>query len=157
MFASSPRGANAYAKVGLETGVVAASPHRLIVMLFEGAMTSVQNALGHMETGAIEKRGMAISKAIMIIESGMRASLDKTAGGAIAANLDSLYEYMGTRLLQANLKNDPAMLREVHTLLADLKSAWDAIGNEVKPVAAAAPAFAYDSLSPRTTSFVSAG
>ena len=159
MFATSTRGANAYAKVGLETGVLAASPHRLIVMLFEGALTAVHNALGHMDAGAIEKRGMAISKAIMIIENGMRASLDKAAGGDIAANLDKLYEYMGNRLLHANLHNDPAALREVHILLADLKGAWEAIGDSVKPVVAAAPPrpMGYDSLTPRTTSFVSAG
>jgi flagellar protein FliS len=128
MFGSSQRGANAYAKVGLETGVVAASPHQLVVMLFEGAIVAVKSALAHMQAREIERKGKAISKAITIIEDGMRASLDKNGGGDIAANLDSLYQYMAQRLVQANLTNDASMLEEVLALLNDLKSAWDSIG-----------------------------
>jgi flagellar protein FliS len=158
MFGSSKTGANAYAKVGLETGVVAASPHKLILMLLEGAMTAITNAAVHMQAREIEKKGNAISKAIMIIENGMRASLDKNAGGEIATSLDSLYDYMGRRLMIANLNNDPAILKEVHGLLADIKSAWDEIGNKASaPVAAPArPAMAYDSLAPRASNYVSA-
>lgn len=158
MFGSSQNGANAYAKVGLETGVVAASPHKLILMLLEGAMTAIVSAGVHMQAREIEKKGNAISKAIMIIENGMRASLDKNAGGEIAASLDSLYDYMGRRLMLANLNNDQAMLKEVHGLLAEIKSAWETIGNQVNaPVAAPVrPPAAYDSLAPRAASFVSA-
>lgn len=159
MFGSSQKGANAYAKVGLETGVVASSPHKLIVMLFDGALVAVRAAAVHMKAGEIEKKGNAISKAIMIVENGLRASLDKQAGGQIAHSLDALYDYIGRRLVVANLTNDTAILDEVHALLADLKGAWEAIGDSVAPVAAVAPPrpMAYDSLSPRTASFVSAG
>ncbi len=159
MFGSTQRGAGAYAKVGLETGVVASSPHKLIVMLFEGALVAVRAGLTHMKAKEIEKKGMAISKAIMIIESGLRASLDKKAGGQIAQSLDSLYEYMGRRLLLANVGNKPEMLEEVIALLVDLKGAWDAIGDTANaPAPAAAPrAMAYDSLAPRMASFVGAG
>jgi flagellar protein FliS len=117
--------------------------------------------MAHMKSGQIANKGMAISKAIMIVESGLRASLDKEAGGQIAHSLDALYDYIGRRLLTANLTNQPEILEEVHALLADLKGAWDAIGQSVAPVAAPAPVMqrpmAHDSLSPRTTSFVSAG
>jgi flagellar protein FliS len=159
MFGSSNKGANAYAKVGLETGVVASSPHKLIVMLFDGALVAVRAATSHMKAGEIAKKGMAISKAIMIVENGLRASLDKETGGEIALSLDALYDYIGRRLLTANLTNQPDILDEVHTLLADLKGAWDAIGDTVGPVAAtpAPAARPYDSLSPRTVSFASAG
>jgi flagellar protein FliS len=159
MFGSSHNGANAYAKVGLETGVVASSPHKLIVMLFDGALVAIRAGIVHMKARDIEKKGMAISKAIMIVENGLRASLDKEAGGQIAASLDALYDYIGRRLLTANLNNQPELLEEVHTLLADLKGAWEAIGASVNPVAEApAPrAMPYDSLAPRTASFVSAG
>src|SRR3546814_12141585 len=68
MFGSMQGGANAYAKVGMETGVIAANPHQLIVMLFEGAQAALNNALQHMQTGNIAEKGKAISKAIMIIE-----------------------------------------------------------------------------------------
>ena len=128
MFGSPARGANAYASVSIETGVAAASPHKLIVMLFDGALVSVTTALSHMKASNIAAKGAAISKAIMIIDNGLRASLDKKVGGEIAASLDSLYEYMSNRLLIANLKNQPEILEEVHALLSDLKSAWVEIG-----------------------------
>ncbi len=135
MFGSPARGASAYANVGIETGVAAATPHKLIVMLFDGAMAAVTSAQAHMLAQNIAAKGQAISKAIMIIDSGLRASLDKKVGGQIAISLDSLYEYMSNRLLMANLKNQPDILEEVHRLLADLKSAWVEIGTRSEPAA----------------------
>jgi flagellar protein FliS len=131
MFGSPQSGANAYAKVELETGVIAASPHRLVVMLFDGALIALSTALQLMKEGNIPGKGQAISKAIMIIDGGLRASLNKEVGGDIATNLDALYGYMSNRLLIANLKNQPEILEEVHLLLSDLKSAWEAIGSLV--------------------------
>ena len=149
MFGSMQKGVNAYAKVGIETGVTAASPHKLIVMLFDGALVSVNSAIMHMKANNIAEKGKAISKAIMIIDSGLRASLDKKAGGEIAEGLDSLYEYMTGRLLEANLKNQLDILEEVQRLLNDLRSAWNAIGDTpaatglpAAPSQAAAPASA---------------
>jgi flagellar protein FliS len=154
MFGSTQSGASAYAKVGMETGVAAANPHKLIVMLFDGAQTAIANAILHMRAGNIAAKGQAISKAIMIIDNGLRASLDKSAGGEIAANLDALYEYMSKRLLVANLDNQPEMLAEVRNLLIDIRSAWVAIDPEASPAApaaqpAAGAAGAYDG--PRPT------
>jgi len=155
MFGSMKSGANAYAKVGVETGVLAASPHKLIVMLFEGAMLAVSTAARQMEAGDIAAKGKSISKAIAIIENGLRASLDRKAGGEIAANLDALYEYMGNRLVMANLENQVAILEEVNGLLGELKGAWDAIGAPANAGAQAEPAApqaartsAYDSIAP---------
>ena len=118
---------NAYGKQDLATQVEAASPHRLILMLFEGAIKSCHLAKLHMQNGAIADKGMAMTKAIAIIQEGLRLSLDKEAGGDLAANLDALYEYMGHRLLQANLRNDVSMLDEVLGLLAGLKESWEQI------------------------------
>ena len=160
MFGSSRSGANAYAKVGIETGVLAASPHKLTAMLFDAALMALSMAQMHMQMRDIEKKGLAISRTIMLVDNGLRASLDKTAGGAIAENLDALYAYMCDRLLLANLKNQPEILTEVQGLLKDLKAAWDAIAPDA-PVAASASAPAvnmpaYDSLAPRVSRFVSA-
>lgn len=152
MFGSTKNGVSAYAKVGVETGVTSASPHKLIVMLFEGAMVAVSIGIQQMKMGNIQAKGQAISKAILIIDSGLRASLDKKAGGEIAESLDSLYEYMGNRLLMANLKNQPEILEEVHRLLGDLKGAWDAIGGAPRTPAVTAPAKAQ----PRPANRVSA-
>ena len=128
MFGSTQSGVNAYAKVGIETGVTSASPHKLIVMLFDGALVSVNAAILHMKAGSIADKGAAISKAITIIDSGLRASLDKKAGGEIAEGLDALYEYMGARLVEANFKNQVDILEEVQRLLTELRGAWNAIG-----------------------------
>ncbi|MES2025026.1 MAG: flagellar export chaperone FliS [Pseudomonadota bacterium] len=154
MFGSSQNGAKAYAKVGMETGVIAANPHKLIIMLFEGAQIALNNAMQQMQAGNIQEKGKAISKAIMIIENGLRASLDKSVGGEIAINLDALYEYMGGRLLLANRNNDFEIIQEVQTLLKDIKSAWEAIAPESatsKPVTELAgqiQSSSYDALAP---------
>jgi flagellar protein FliS len=139
MFGTMQRGVQAYAKVGLESSAVAASPHELIVMLFDGALAAIHGGRNHMKAGKIPEKGIAISRAIEIINDGLRASLDKKAGGDIAVSLDSLYEYMTSRLLQANLNNAPEMLDEVHGLLADLRDAWLAIGRKPAAPAATSP------------------
>ncbi|GAB7545197.1 flagellar export chaperone FliS [Cupriavidus ulmosensis] len=119
--------ANAYANVGVQTGAMSASPHRLIVMLFDGARAAIARARFHMEAGKIADKGMAISKAIEIIDSGLRASLDHGASAELAGNLDALYEYMTRQLMLGNLHNDDDRLFEVDKLLADLASAWSQI------------------------------
>ncbi len=128
MFGTTSRGVNAYAKVGLETGVTSASPHKLIVMLYDGALAAIMTGITQMKAGNVQEKGNAISKAIRIIDDGLKASLDKEVGGEIARNLEALYDYMSRRLLEANIKNDPAILEEVRGLLADLRDTWNQIG-----------------------------
>lgn len=128
-------GISAYARVGLETGVIAASPHKLILMLFEGARIALSSALIHMKNGEITSKGQAISKAIAIINSGLQASLDIKAGGELSQQLHALYDYMNHRLLQANLHNKPEYIEEVVRLLGELNEAWEAIGSSPLPQA----------------------
>lgn len=116
--------ANAYAQVGVQTGAMSASPHRLIAMLYDGARAAIARARFHLEGSNVAERGNAISKAIDIIDNGLRAVLDHDAGGEISANLEALYEYMVRRLMLANLRSDAALLTEVDTLLESLASAW---------------------------------
>lgn len=123
-------GVNAYARVGVETGVVAASPARLIVMLYEGAIAACSLAIKHMRENNYAAKSADITKAITIIDNGLRASLDKSAGGDIAQSLDRLYEYMSGRLYNANSKSDIAAVEEVIKLLKDLNEAWTALGDQ---------------------------
>lgn len=118
---------NTYAKVGVESGVVAADPHKLIAMLYQGALLAIANARNAILRKDIAAKGTAISKAILIIGDGLKASLDRKVGGELAHNLADLYDYMDSRLLQANLHNDVDTLDEVAQLLNDLKTAWDEI------------------------------
>ncbi|AOJ64088.1 flagellar protein FliS [Burkholderia ubonensis] len=131
MFSPGHAGANAYARVGVETGVMGASPHRLIAMLYQGARQAVALARMHLQQGNIPARGEAIGKAISIVESGLQTSLNHEVGGDVAARLDALYSYIGKRLLQANAQSSDAMLVEVDGLLATLEEAWTGIGPEV--------------------------
>jgi flagellar secretion chaperone FliS len=124
------RAANAYANVDLETSIQGANPHRLILMLFEAAILSVNKAQRYMESENIPMKGMAISKAIQIIDEGLKASLDEDQGGHLAAQLKDLYVYMSHRLLLASMRNEPQGLVEVAGLLTELKEAWAAIGQE---------------------------
>lgn len=120
-----------YARVRLETDVASASPHRLIEMLLDGALAKIATATGHMGRGETAEKGANISWAISIID-GLRGSLDLEAGGEIAANLDRLYDYSMRRLVEANLRNDPALLEEAHALLSELRSGWASIKDRVR-------------------------
>ena len=133
MYTKAGYGINAYARVGLETGVFAATPHKLVLMLFEGARVSLSAALAHMKSGQFAARGEAISRAIAIITSGLQASLDITQGGELAQQLNALYEYMSRRLLEANLYNKLEYVEEVARLLGELSKAWEAIGTSGQP------------------------
>lgn len=122
------RGAGAYARMGVESGVMAASPHKLVTLLFDGAQNAIRTARLHMEQGNAQGKGVAIGKALDIIHQGLLAALDRDQGGEIADNLASLYEYVAGQLLRANLDNDPARLDEAARLLDDIGSAWREIG-----------------------------
>lgn len=113
-----------------------ASPHQLITLLFDGALERLARAIGHAERGEIAAKGECIGRVVMILDS-LQSSLDQAAGdGVIAGNLADLYDYMMRRLTEANLRTDPAMMNEVHELLAGLAEAWRAVSPDVVPGAA---------------------
>jgi len=121
-------GIQAYAQVGVESAVLSASPHQLVVLLFDGALSAMKKAAILIEQGDIPGKGQAISKAINIISNGLQSGLNHDIGGDLTANLDSLYAYMTRRLLQANLNNDIDAINEVVALLDNIASAWKEIG-----------------------------
>ncbi|QEI07250.1 flagellar export chaperone FliS [Pigmentiphaga aceris] len=127
-------GARAYASVGVETKVTSSNPHALVLMLFDGALDSVQRALVCLEEKDIPGKAKAIVRADRIISEGLRASLDPSTGGQLAERLEALYDYMSRRLVVANAGNDPDALLEVQKLLRELRGAWA----EISPTAQAA-------------------
>ena len=135
MYSNSRNAAHAYTNVGLETGVIAASPHQLIIMLYEGAELAVRMAIRHIHDGDIAKKSAAITKASIIILEGLRAALDPQKGGDIANKLDALYVYMSQRLMLAHINNQTAPLEEVLGLLRELHGAWQQIGPAGKDAA----------------------
>lgn len=130
------RAAKAYSQIGVETGVAAASPHSLILMLYDGALQAIADAHRHLDGGMVPEKGRAVSRAISIIGEGLKGCLDPR-GGDIAAQLHELYDYMCRRLLLASIKDDRAGFAEVAHLLTDLRGAWATIANA--PAAPAAP------------------
>jgi flagellar protein FliS len=136
MYSAARKGIDAYAEVGVETGVAAADPHKLILMLFDGTLAAIAKARLAMSRGEIAAKGAAISKAIEIIDGGLKASLDVSAGGVLAERLAALYDYMLNRLLAANLRNDASLLDEITRLLNELRGAWAQIGNAAAPARA---------------------
>lgn len=137
MFGAPRNPISAYTKVNVESSITEASPHALVLLLFDGAIQACYSGKIHMEQKEIAEKGMAISKAINIITNGLKASLDIESGGELAERLSALYDYMVQRLLFANLKNQPAALAEVASLLADLRDAWAQIAPERQQTAVA--------------------
>ncbi len=126
-FVNTQAALKSYAKVQYRANVEVASPHRLVAMLYEGAIERIIQAKGAMEHGDIELKGNKINSAVSIV-GGLRESLNTDDGGELAFNLDNLYIYIQRLLSNAHIKNDRSKLDEAQTLLEDLKSAWKEIG-----------------------------
>jgi flagellar protein FliS len=117
-----------YRQIAVESEISgSADPHRLVAMLFDGAIESIARARGAMREGRVADKGQAISRAVRIVDEGLRASLDRQAGGTLARDLGDLYAYICTRLTAANLKNDEKALDECVALIQPLSQAWAAI------------------------------
>jgi len=126
------KGAQAYATVGLETAVMGASPHQLIVLLYDGLEKALSRALWALDEGKVSERGMAISKAITILDNGLDAALDMEKGGELSENLHNLYGYMSRTLLKANIKVDRKSIEHVADMVNDIATAWRSIGDNGK-------------------------
>ncbi|MDR7334979.1 flagellar export chaperone FliS [Roseateles asaccharophilus] len=136
-FAARNQRASMYAKVGLETDVQGASPHRLVAMLFDGIFDAMAQATQAIHAGNVELKGRALTRAVRILDEGLRAGLDMSAG-QLAVDLRELYGYVCMRLTQANLKGDLDAIEECQRLLGPVREAWNAIGQS--PAAQGAPA-----------------
>ena len=116
-----------YQQVGVETRLSGAGPHQLVTMLFDGFMEALAQGRGAMRAGQAEAKGLALGRAVRIVEEGLRAGLDLNAGGQLARDLDELYTYLCMRLTLSNLRNDEAGLDECQRLVQPLQEAWAAI------------------------------
>lgn len=130
----------AYSNVAIESRTHSSDPHKLILMLYQGALLSIASAKNQIMRKEIAAKGKSISQAISIINDGLKSSLDMSVGAPLVKNLADLYEYMIQRLLLANLKNDTEILDEVSGLLIDLRGAWESIQPAPQPTRTQAPA-----------------
>jgi len=129
-FASrTQRASTMYSRVGVETDVFSASPHRLVSMLFDGAFDAMAQARGAIQTGNTELKNRALSRAVRILDEGLKAALNLEAGN-LAIDLRDLYAYICMRLTHANLHGDMAAIEEAQNLLQPVREAWNAIGDK---------------------------
>jgi flagellar protein FliS len=127
----------AYQEVGATTAIEGASPHKLVSLLFTALVSEIARARGALARGDVAEKCRAASKAVRILDEGLRAPLDLQGGGELAQNLSDLYGYMIQRLTLANLHNDDAMMAECARLAQTLREGWDGIAEQVHAPAAA--------------------
>ena len=126
----------AYSSVSAHGGVAAADPHKLILMLMDGALERIALARGRIQHQELTEKNRLLSAAVMIIDE-LKSSLNIKGGGVIAANLDDLYDYMSRQLISANLQNNVEILDEVTHLLREIRSAWVLLPPEARQPRAA--------------------
>ena len=115
-----------YRQVGAYGNLAEASPHQVVQVMLDALLARIAEASGHLERGEIAAKGEKIGKALAIIEA-LMLGLDKSRGGELANNLERLYDYASRTLLKANLENRPDLLKEVASLLREIKLGWDGI------------------------------
>jgi flagellar protein FliS len=127
---------NAYKKVDVMGGVDAADPHQLVTMLMDGALTRLYEARTALEEKAFARKGEALGQTTTIIGA-LQGSLDMERGGAVADNLNELYDYLSRRVFHANVHNDVDAVDEAVRLIRDLRDGWAAIPDAARDAAAA--------------------
>lgn len=130
-----------YKRVNVETSAAAMDKHQIVKLLYDGLLENLVVARGALERGDVPAKCVAIGKAVRIIEEGLLSGLDRVDGGEIAVNLTTVYQYCTKQLTLANLRNDDALIREVHGLIDPIAQSWSAIkkGREVASVVAVEP------------------
>lgn len=128
--AANRAGATAYHQVGTDTALEGASAHKLVVMLFDGLADALNEARGAMQRGDIALKCTALSRAARIVDEGLKAGLNLQAGGEVAQNLHTLYDYMSMTITKANLRNDEALVQEVQRLMQPVQDAWTRIAEQ---------------------------
>lgn len=118
-----------YQSVGVETSIMDADSHRLIQLLYQGALDAMAQAKGAIEREDIESRNSCLNKAVQIV-GGLRTFLDKDKGGEVADNLERLYEYVEVTLFEANMNNDASQIDHCAKLIREVKTGWDEIRDQ---------------------------
>ena len=121
----------AYQSVSAHGSVAGADPHRLVLMLMDGVLERLAVARACIERGDFARKAQLLHSCTTLIAE-LRGSLNIKDGGELARNLSELYEYMARQTLRANAENKPEAIKEVTSLLAEIRGAWVAIGPEIR-------------------------
>ena len=120
-----------YKNVTAYSNLADATPYQVVQLMLDAVLSRVAEATGHLERGETAAKGEKIGKALGIIEA-LLLGLDKTRGGDLASNLERLYDYASRTLLKANLENRVDLLKEVSSLLREIKLGWEGIAAEAR-------------------------
>ena len=115
-----------YGQIKNDAQTTYASPHQLMLMLFDGAIEAMSMTVGAIQNKNFELRSKQNTRSITII-NGMRDCLDMEAGGDLANNLYSLYQYMAQELFKASFKNDADTIQNIQAMLKDIRESWEKI------------------------------
>jgi flagellar protein FliS len=124
-------GSQTYRSMGAHGNLADASPHQVVQVMLDAVLSRIAEASGHLERGEVAAKGEKIGKALAIIEA-LVLGLDKQRGGELAQNLERLYDYAARTLLKANAENRTDLLKEVVSLLREIKLGWDGIAQTAK-------------------------
>lgn len=124
------RMASMYARVDVDSKALADGPQEMVALLYEGFLERLGLARTAMLNRDMPNKVRHLGKAIQIMSEGLRTHLDVKRGGELAANLEQLYGYCTTRLLEANLRNDPKAIDEVYGLVLPVAEAWRSLGTK---------------------------
>ena len=124
---SNFNGYQAYQKNKYET----ASPHRLITMLYDGAIRFMNQSIANVQAQDIEATNLSLSRAQEIINE-LIACLNFKEGNEIAVNLNNLYSYVIDLLIKANIGKSVEPIHEAIAIIKEIREAWMAIGKEVQ-------------------------
>ena len=133
---ASPRSADAYRRINVETSMHTIDQYQIVSLLFDGMLQSLAAARGALARGDVLAKCEAIARALRILEEGLATGLDRVDGGELAENLAALYDYCTRRLILANAQNDDAILQEIQRLIETIAQGWKGM----KPGGAAEPA-----------------
>jgi len=118
-----PIPSQSYRTLAVET----ASPGRLILMLFDGAIRFLGAAEAGFEVEGFRERNEAVNNNLIRVQNivtELQRSLDLSQGGEFARNMYALYDFMGTQLMEANIRKEVEPVRIVTRLLGEIREAW---------------------------------
>ena len=130
-YATQNRLAQHYANTALETAVSEATPHKLVDMLYSGALKNLKLTKVFIEQKQYAKKAEFSSKALSILNA-LKAGVNFDQGGEVAENMYALYEYCHRSVFQAVAKNDLQKIDEVIEHIEGLQSAWQQMPDNIK-------------------------
>ncbi|MDR2461539.1 MAG: flagellar export chaperone FliS [Deltaproteobacteria bacterium] len=121
---------NAYgSEIYRQTQVTTVDKGRLIIILYEGAIKFIREAILAQENGDIPAKASNINRALDIINE-LNQSLNMQEGGEIAVNLRRIYKFWNEHLLRAKVSRDGNGLSDVENMMVSLAQAWEVVCND---------------------------